>query len=126
MSIQPAVPRVANVTRFFRALHMIESYRLNYPQAQAQVFLEEMRETVRTSAATSEEREMFASVQEMYDWVIAEENARRSGEHEPLKAEASKTTTEDDKEDEDPDKTVDLTSPESKSLPQDPPADADA
>lgn len=67
MSIQPAVPRVANVTRFFRALHMIESYRLNYPQAQAQVFLEEMRETVRTSAATSEEREMFASVQEMYD-----------------------------------------------------------
>jgi len=34
---------------------------------QAQVFLEEMRETVRTSAATREEREKFASVQEMYD-----------------------------------------------------------
>lgn len=43
-----------------------------------------------------------------------------------MKAEASKTTTEDDKEDEDPDKTVDLTSPESKSLPQDPPANANA
>jgi len=181
MSIQPAVPRVTNVTRFFCALHMIERYREHYfdmhPEAsgpainlppprqlleaalnsfyasvaasldymsntgtfnlvsidQARVFLDEMREAVRNSTASSEEREMFQNVQERYDRVMAEENARRSGEHQPLKSEASKITTDDtkDKQEEDLDKTVDLTSPDSKSPesqspPQDPPADADA
>jgi hypothetical protein len=96
---------------------------------QARVFLDQLRESVRTSTATSEELEMFSNVQESYERVMAQEEARRSGEHEPLLTEDRKTTSVDQKDDEDANKTVDLTSPESKSPdakspPHDPPADA--
>jgi len=98
--------------------HMTTTGTFNAVSAeQARGFLDEMREAVRNSTASSEEREMFQNVKEKYDRVIAAEEARRSGEHEPLKSEASNTTTDDtkDNKDEDPDKTVDLTSPDGQS-----------